>query len=266
MSRSDRRDWQLPPGVVPGTWEYIASRDIADDYDEYFAIHPMFDLDEAVLQRWFTTPGVLIDFGCGTGRALMPFARQNFRCVALDLSLPMLHVVGEKAEMDGLEIDRVCANLVDLDCLADNWADYACCLFSTLGMIDGAENRLAALRGIRKTLKNKGIFVLHVHNAWHHLRYRQGRRRFLRDLPNRLLPGRVSTFGDRTYAYRGLPRMFLHAFSKRELTNLLHQASFTIEETIPLGLPKENRHEPLSRPWLFPRLRAYGWIVVCRTR
>ena len=263
MSRSNRLQWQLPPGVVPGTWEYLVSREIAEDYDEYFAVHPMFDFDETVLQRWFTTPGTLVDFGCGTGRALMPFARRNFRCVALDLSLPMLRVVGEKARLDQLHIDRVCANLADLGCLDNAWADYACCLFSTLGMIDGEENRLAALKGIRRTLKPGGIFVLHVHNAWHHLRYREGRRRFLRDLPNRL-PGRVSTFGDRTYAYRGLPRMFLHAFSKRELTRLIEASDFEIEETILLGLPKQDRQETLSHPWLLPRLRTYGWIMVCR--
>lgn len=265
MSRSSRRDWQLPPGVVPGTWEYVANREIAEDYDEYFAVHPMFDFDEAVLERWFTTPGTLVDFGCGTGRALLPFARRNFRCVALDLSLPMLRVVGEKARMDQLHVDRICANLADLGCLADAWADYACCLFSTLGMIDGAQNRLAALKGIRRTLKPGGVFVLHVHNSWHHLRYREGRRRFLRDLPNRL-PGRVSTFGDRTYAYRGLPRMFLHAFSKRELTDLLDKSGFVIKETTLLGLPKEDHQEPLAHSWFLSRLRAYGWVVVCRAK
>ena len=223
----------------------------------------MFDFDEAVLDQWFTKPGTLVDFGCGTGRALLPFAKKGFRCVALDLSLPMLQVVGEKARLDQVPVDRVCANLVNLECLASSWADYACCLFSTLGMVDGTENRLTALKGIQRTLKPGGIFILHVHNAWHHLRYREGRRRFLRDLPNRLFR-RKSSFGDRTYAYRGLPRMFLHAFGKRELTDLLVQSGFTIEETILLGLPKGDQQEPLTHQWLLPRLRAYGWIVVCR--
>lgn len=265
MSRSSRRDWQLPTGVAPGTWEYVTSRDIAEDYDDYFAVHPMFDFDEAILRRWFTTPGVLVDFGCGTGRALLPFAKRNFRCIALDLSLPMLRVVGEKAQLDQIEVDRICANLVNLDCLADAWADYACSLFSTLGMIDGSENRLAALKGIQKTLKPGGIFILHVHNSWHHLRYRKGRRRFFRGLVDRIR-GRASSFGDRTYAYRGLPRMFLHAFSKRELIDLLDRSGFTIEETTLLGLPKGDQQKPLRHPWLLPSLRAYGWIVVCRAR
>ena len=54
----------------------------------------------------------------------------------------MLDVVGQKAEAEQLPIDRILANMVELDCLRDAVADYCISMFSTLGMIRGHANRL----------------------------------------------------------------------------------------------------------------------------
>ena len=78
----------------------------------------------------------------------MPLVRRGFRGLAVDLSAEMLAVVGEKAEDEQLPIDRVMANLVDLDCLADGVADYCISMFSTLGMIRGRQNRQRALEHV----------------------------------------------------------------------------------------------------------------------
>ena len=53
----------------------------------------------------------------------------------------MLRIVAEKARLENLDIQGVQANLVELDCIADQSADYVICLFSTLGMIRGREYR-----------------------------------------------------------------------------------------------------------------------------
>ena len=142
-----RPTWQVPPGVTRGTWEYAQAEHIARDYDEYFALNRLFEFDERILARHFTRPGVVVDFGAGTGRALAPLARRGFHGVAVDLSLEMLDVIGDKIDEEDLSIDRLAANMVELDCLADGIADYGICLFSTLGMIRGRENRQRA-RGI----------------------------------------------------------------------------------------------------------------------
>ena len=66
--------------------------------------------------------------------------------------------------------------------------------------------------------------------------------------------------GDKFFDYRGIPNMFLHVFTRRELKADLLAAGFRIVEFI--ALDTERRHA-LRRPWLFGRLRANGWIVVC---
>lgn len=251
--------WRLPDGVPRGVWEYAHRPHIAGDYDAEFAANTLFEFDEKVLVDRFTRPGVLVDLGCGTGRVLVPFARRGFHCVGVDLSPEFLGVVGRKAAAEGLHIDRVLANLIELGCLADASADYAVCLFSTLGMIRGRANRLCALRHIRRILKPGGAFIIHVHNRWHNLRSGEGRRWLLKNLVWQRLRGTHEP-GDKFFPYRGIREMFLHVYTQGEFTGELEAAGFTVRELIALDVA---RRHALRHPWLFGRLRANGWIAVC---
>jgi SAM-dependent methyltransferase len=251
--------WQLPQGVTRSLWEYAHAEHIAYDYDEYFAFNSLFDFDEAVLARHFTRPGRLVDLGCGTGRLLVPFARRGFPGLAVDLSMHMLSVVGEKAAAESLPIDRLLANMTELDCLADGSADYCICMFSTLGMIRGRDNRARALAHTRRILKPGGKFILHVHNRWNNLFVPQARWWVVTNLVQSLFRGDVEP-GDKFFDYRGIPKMFLHVFTRGELTAALQQAGFRIVEFIPLNT---TRRHALKYPWFLGRLRANGWIVVC---
>jgi SAM-dependent methyltransferase len=244
--------------VTRSLWEYSQQRHIADDYDAYFAYNTLFEFDLALLERHFATPGRLVDLGCGTGRLLLPFAQRGYPTLAVDLSLPMLNVVGEKAAAAGVHIDRLQANMVELGCLADGCADYCIIMFSTLGMVRGHANRLAALRHARRILKPGGLFVCHVHNRWYNLFDPQGRRWLLANAWQRLRG--QSEFGDKVVDYRGIPNMFLHVFTRTEFTALLAEAGFKLKE---LTLLDTARRHALPYPWFLGRLRANGWIAVC---
>jgi SAM-dependent methyltransferase len=249
----------LPPGVPRGLWDYAQADHIATGYDDYFAFNSLFDFDEEVLQQTFDPPGLVVDLGCGTGRALIPLARRGHRAVAIDLSLPMLSIVQEKAQLEGLPIACVQANLVEMHCLRTDTADYCMCMFSTLGMIRGRSNRRAMLAHVRRILKPGGRFVLHVHNIWYNLYDPGGPWWLLRSLA--VAPWRRDEeVGDKFFDYRGIPRMYLHVFRRRELLGDLRQAGFRIRRVIPLDT---RRRHPLRMPWLFGGLRANGWIVVC---
>lgn len=254
-----RPSWQLPSGVTRGMWEYAEAEHIARDYDEYFAQNRLFEFDEAVLARHFTHTGVVVDLGAGTGRALVPLARRGFHGVAVDLSSEMLEVIGEKAAEENLRIDRLRANMVELDCMAEGIADYCICMFSTLGMIRGGENRGRALSHARRILKPGGRFVLHVHNFWYNLRDPGGPWWVIKSL-FRSIASRDFEAGDKFFEYRQIPNMYLHVFRRGELCRLLRGAGFRLVELIRLD---PQRFRALRRPWLFGDLRANGWIVVC---
>jgi SAM-dependent methyltransferase len=253
-------DWKLPEGVPRGVWEYAHRDHIAGDYDDEFAANTLFDFDEEVLRSRFPRPGALVDLGCGTGRALLPFARRGFTCTGVDLSPEFLRIVGEKAALEALSIRRVLANLMELDCFADEAFDYACCLFSTLGMIRGRENRRRALLHFRRILKPEGVFVVHVHSLWTNLRERLGRRWLAKHLAYEQFQSGTER-GDKFFPYRGIREMFLHLFTRAEFTAELRAAGFVVDELIPLDTARRHR---LARSWFFGGLRANGWIAVCR--
>lgn len=252
-------EWRLPPGVGHSLWDYLQADHIADDYDDYFAYNRLFQFDEAVLRRHFRTPGTLIDLGCGTGRLVLSFAASGFQGIALDLSLPMLRVVGQKARARDIAVDRVLANLAQLECFADGAVDYCVLMFSTLGMIQGAATRQRVIEQARRIVKPGGKFAIHVHNRWYNI-FDPEARWWL--LGTQLGWGRRRGLerGDKIFDYRGIPNMRLHLFSRRELMAMLTRAGFTIRELIRLDT---ERQQPLRQPWFFGDIRANGWIAVC---
>ena len=259
MHAADQRPRIPPDGVTNGAWEYVHSGRIAGQYDDYFAQNGLFEFDEQVLARHLVRPGLVVDLGCGTGRSLIPLLRRGFSALGVDLSAHMLQIAGEKADREGFGIMRLQANLVELGCVRDRVADYCICMFSTLGMIRGHENRRRMLQHAYRILKPGGLFLLHVHNLWYSLRDDRGCRWLARHMATSLLKSDVER-GDKVFEYRGIRRMFLHTFTESELRRSLAEAKFRVKELIPLAA---GRRRQLPRPWFLGRFRANGWIAVC---
>src|SRR4051812_36192288 len=207
-------DWQLPPGVTRGLWDYLHDAALARGYDAALAGSALLDADVRFVERHCPRPGRLLDLGCGTGRLLLPLARRGYWVLGVDLSAEMLRVAGEKAAAAGVTVHRLQANLVELDSLAGGTFDHAACLFSTLGMVAGADNRRRVVAHAYRLLRPGGRFVLHVHNRWFNARDRAGRRWLLRDTLS-ALGGRAT--GDRPMpAHQGVAGLALHHFTRRE--------------------------------------------------
>lgn len=244
--------------MTRGLYEYARAEHIAYDYDEFFAYNSLFDFDAEVIDRYFTRPGLVVDLGCGTGRAIVRLARRGFQCLGVDLSPYMLEVVANKADEESLSIWRVQADMTRMGWLREASADYCLSLFSTIGMVRGWEGRQQVLHEVHRILKPGGLLVLHVHNWWFNLMDAHGRAAIARSLLRRLARRDVE-LGDRFFDYRGIPNMYLHLYTYRELTSTLRAAGLRVKEIIPLAL---TRDRPMSRGWLFPRIRANGWITI----
>lgn len=215
-------DWQLPPGVDRGLWDYLHSREMVAGYDEQIAASPLAAADVRFCEAAFPRPGRLIDLGCGTGRLCLHFAAKGYDCVGVDLSEEML----TKAKATGAHVEWIRGNLVDLAMIADRSFDYAACLFSTLGMVRGAANREAVLRSAFRVLRPDGVFVLHVHNRWFRgLGWKRVFGHALRSLLGRADAGDVTM----PQAYAGAP-LTLHHFTKGEALRLLRAVGFVVRE------------------------------------
>lgn len=256
-------NWQLPPGVSPGTNEYFESDEIANDYDAYFKYTSLFSFDESIVINELgkaNEESIVADFGCGTGRALVAAGKQGHRGLAIDMSTKMLRIVQRKAVENELQIDCIKANLVALDGFRDSSINHGVCLFSTLGMIQGDSNRQSALNHFRRMLKPGGKLILHVHNYWYNLYDPGGPKWMIKNAWQSLRSTEIER-GDRTYPYRGVYNMYLHVFTRTEIHRLLYKAGFSKLRFIPLS---PIRMTPLSNSWFFSGLRCNGWVIICQ--
>src|SRR6185436_15147435 len=83
---SSPADWQLPPGVSRGLWDYLHDATLARTYDDSLADCALLAVDRLFVERHCARAGRLIDLGCGTGRLLLPFARHGYWVLGVDLS------------------------------------------------------------------------------------------------------------------------------------------------------------------------------------
>jgi ubiquinone/menaquinone biosynthesis C-methylase UbiE len=230
--------------------------DIASRYDSELAATPLFERDLRFAQQLFRPLGSVIDLGCGTGRLVLSFARAGYPVLGVDLSAEILRVTHQKAMAAGVDLPLLRANLVELDVLRDASFDYAACLFSTLGMVTGGENRRKVLAHVHRILRPGGRFLLHAHNYWFHLATRAGRRWLVADWSRRLRGAEAGDF--EMPPHNGIRGLALHHFSRGEIVRELKTAGFQHIRVEPISLRPDCR---LPLPWLFPGLRAYGFLV-----
>lgn len=256
--------WKLPAGVSRGTWDYLQSRPIASDYDQYFTDHPLMRLDLDFIARHLPPvvphhrPPLVADLGCGTGRVSRRLSPLGYRLVNIDLSQHMLAELQRQCQHTS-DNCSILANLVELDCLQDGCLDAAVCLFSSIGMIRGRVHRRRFLTGLRRSLKPGAPLILHVHNRYQSLWDPQGPA-WLLTSKWKSLTTRDWEFGDRVYAYRGLPAMFLHMFSRRELESDLRSAGWSPPRLFAINATGDAL---LPASWL-NGWRAGGYFVIAQ--
>lgn len=245
--------------ITPGVDSYLASRHIAEDYDRYFHYNELFRFDTQVLDRWLKAPpGRVLDLGCGTGRHLAQFAAKGFEMTGVDLSDHMLALARRKLAAARASATLIHGDITRLGELGLGHFDYVLCMFSTLGMIYGAENRLSFLRGVREHLKPGGLFACHVHNRWHNLYYADGRE-YLRGAVRRWLRRDPEAFQKEVDGYRGIPGLSLYVFSDREVRRVVRGVGLELDELLYLN---QRRNGVLGG--ILKCLRANGFLFSAR--
>ncbi|TWU01131.1 class I SAM-dependent methyltransferase [Stieleria varia] len=267
--------WRRPAGVTGGIWRYTHQRSIADHYDDFVADTPLCKLDADIVSRYLPPLNplpltvekavdsgektaqknhaadrpIVVDLGCGTGRIAWPLAENGYDVIGVDLSRPMLQTMLAKRQAMKTDaagsVHALEANLVQLGGLRDDIADHAVCLFSTLGMIHGRQNRRETLRHAARIVRSGGTLIVHVHRRWAAFREPTGCRRLLRSWWNSIRNS-GDEFGDAVYAYRGLSDMFMHRFSWRELSTDLRECGWRLGDTHWVAL---DGRTVVSRAW-----------------
>ena len=214
-------------------------------------------MDQLFAERYFEHPGRLIDLGCGTGRFSVPFAQRGFCVVAVDLSEEMLKQTLARANRGETTVHCIKANLVELESIRNEGFDYAACLFSTLGMIQGVANRQRVVDHAYRLLRPRGRFVLHVHNRWFNVWHSQGRRWLVKNLFQDIF-GTNEAGTILMPVHQGIAGLSLHLFTRREVRRIVQRAGFHIHEVRPVSLREDGR---LPYPCWLRGLRSHGYLV-----
>jgi ubiquinone/menaquinone biosynthesis C-methylase UbiE len=140
-----------------------------DRYDVYAQFYDLefgdLTADLLMIQQFAARCGSpILELACGTGRVLMPLAREGYRVTGIDVSPAMLEVAQHKVENEGLS-DRV--TLVEQDMreldLPDRFQLAFIAVNSFMHLLS-TEDQLATLARIRDHLNPGGILLLDLFN------------------------------------------------------------------------------------------------------
>ncbi len=106
----------------------------------------------------------ILDCACGIGTDALTLARRGFSVQGTDSSLGMVEQARERARYEELDISFTHLSWTDLTKAFRQEFDVVFCTGNAIGHCRDKEEMLASLRGIRGTLKKKGLLVLDSRN------------------------------------------------------------------------------------------------------
>jgi SAM-dependent methyltransferase len=140
-----------------------------DDFDRYA---PFYDRDldgfaddvQMVEQFALRTGSPILDLGCGTGRLLVPLARQGYELTGVDISGAMLDLARDRLARVrlGKQVRLVQQDMRQLD-LGQTYRLVVCALSSFAHLLT-PEDQQAALTRVREHLDPGGLLVLDMFN------------------------------------------------------------------------------------------------------
>jgi len=185
--------------------------------------------ESEIINRYFTKKGAtILDVGCGTGRTTIPLHKLGFQVTGVDLTEAMIQTAKEIATSENLDISYQIGDATALT-FEDNSFEYI--LFSNQGwtQIPGKDNRLMALKEMRRVLKPDGILVFTAHPrsfnrefglfwAWQWVRF------YILKKIGFNIP--EQDFGDRFFERKTefTSRQFVHIPSVKEVKKLIQQS------------------------------------------
>ena len=137
---------------------------IARHYDAAYAVLREPSGDAAFyLHLARESRGCVLELGCGTGRILLPIAREGIDCVGVDASAAMLHVLREKDPPSNLTLVEGRMEELDLLLAGEGLEPGSFALvtapFRVLSHLLDVESQLTTLAAIRRQLALGGRFA-----------------------------------------------------------------------------------------------------------
>jgi len=140
-----------------------------DDYSTYARFydldHGSLDADLVMIEQYAALCGSpILELACGTGRALLPLARQGYQVTGVDISPAMLAIARRKVEAEGFT-DRVTLLEQDMRRLAvDGRFNLAFVALNSFMHLLTLDDQIESLIRIRQHLNPGGRLLLDLFN------------------------------------------------------------------------------------------------------
>ena len=106
----------------------------------------------------------ILELCCGTGRLTIPIAQEGYTICGVDYTPSMLEQARAKAAKAGLEISFIEADIRTLD-LQEQF-DFIFIPFNSIHHLYGNKDLFRALEGVKKHLKDGGLFLFDQYSVY----------------------------------------------------------------------------------------------------
>lgn len=120
-----------------------------------------YDADLAIWRELAASAGgPVLDLGCGTGRVGLDLAKRGQHVLGVDIEPRFVQAFRERAEANGAEASAEVGDIRDLRVVGE----FALVIvpMQTIQLLDGPDERLAALGSMRKRLAPRGLIALAI--------------------------------------------------------------------------------------------------------
>jgi 2-polyprenyl-3-methyl-5-hydroxy-6-metoxy-1,4-benzoquinol methylase len=134
------------------------------EYDYLASFYDAF-IDEEVYEQYidyiskYSSVGSVLDIGCGTGNLSIQLAKLGYNVVATDLSENMLHIVSQRAQNEGLEIEVGVYDMLDP---IEYEFDLIIASMDVINHLSDLEDVEFGFTNIYNSLKENGVFIFDV--------------------------------------------------------------------------------------------------------
>jgi len=211
-----------------------------DDYnkiaDKFSSTRRFLSADIIALKEYLPENGQILDLGCGNGRFWEIAKQKNLKYIGADVSEKMVEIAKDKY-LDGtfVKLD----DFVNLPFPAEKFDVVA--NLAVLHHIPGQEYRLKFLKEIKRVMKKGGTLILTV---WDMARNEKAKKLRIQFYLRKIISSSPLDWNDILYPFNTSKitvERYLHIFSVAELTKLLDQAGFEIDNIIQIPRGERGR-------------------------
>jgi len=143
--------------------DYYATPSSLDYYSNQTRRRGLWGPEQAMVDRFMTAPGSVLDIGCGAGRESFELARMGFCVHGIDVTRPLLEEARRIARDLALDVTFTQGDGSSLE-FPDESFDYVLFFGQMIHHVPGRKNRIRLLTEAGRVVKSQGTILLTYHD------------------------------------------------------------------------------------------------------